>query len=127
MKQRGFRYCSACKSKLQKRGLTAAGSQRWFCSYCSNSAIKPREDLSRVFVLDRFVTWLLGKQSQTELSIPDRTWRAQISWCWDIIPKPVITGEVYDVILIDGIRVGSMVCLIARTSTFVSYRSGTRP
>ncbi len=64
---------------------------------------------------------LLGKQYQVELkfNFTDRTWRAQTSLCWDIIPKPVITGEVYDVILIDGIRVGSMVCLIARTVSSV--------
>ena len=119
MKQRGFRYCSTCKSKLQKRGLTAAGTQRWLCQICSKSNIRDRPDLSKAFTLDRFVAWLLGKQSQVELKGSDRTWRAQTSWCWDIIPKPELTGEVYEIILIDGIRVGNLVCLIARTPTAV--------
>lgn len=116
MKQRGFRYCSTCSTKLQKRGLTAAGTQRWFCPRCSSSAIKPRQDLTRAFVLERFVTWLLGKKSQTELDVSsDRTWRRHISWCWQVIPKPLISGEIYPIILIDATRVGNLVCLIART------------
>jgi len=104
---------------MQKRGKTTGGKQRWLCIKCSKSHSLGHETQQQSRLLDRFVTWLLGKQSQTELSIPDRTWRAQTSWCWDIIPKPEITGEVYEIILIDGIRVGSLVCLIARTPTAV--------
>ena len=104
---------------MQKRGKTAGGKQRWLCIKCSRSHSLGHETQQQSRLLDRFVSWLLGKQSQTELSIPDRTWRAQTSWCWNIIPKPVITGEVYEIILIDGIRVGSLVCLIARTPTTV--------
>jgi len=64
----------------------------------------------------------MGKQSQTELphGLTDRTWRKQISWCWDIAPKPERTGEIYPVILLDGIGVGSLVCLIARTPKAVT-------
>ena len=119
MKQRGFRYCSTCGTKLQKRGLTAAGVQRWLCVSCRRSATRPRADLSEALLLDRFVDWLLGKHSQAELSIPDRTWRAQTAWCWNIEPKPVLTGEQYPILLLDGIRVGSLVCLIARTPQYV--------
>jgi hypothetical protein len=123
MKQRGFRYCPTCSHKLQKRGLTAAGSQRWLCVGCSRSATKPRDDLSRAFELEHFVAWLMGKQSQAELKLPsgvtDRMWRTQIGWCWGVAPYLVQTGEMHHVILLDGIRVGSMVCLIARTPTYV--------
>lgn len=118
MKQRGFRYCPTCSHKLQKRGLTAAGTQRWLCSHCASSTTKPRPDLSRAFELKRFVSWLLGKQSQSELKLPDgvtdRTWREQTSWCWSVAPYPEQTGEVYSVILLDGIGVGSLVCPNAR-------------
>lgn len=115
MKQHGFRYCSACKTKLQKRGKTAAGTQRWLCPKCSISGTRGRPDLARAFELDRFVTWLLGKQSQTELSVPGRTWRQQTEWCWQIVPKPEPTRAVHSILLIDGIKVGALVCLIART------------
>lgn len=65
----------------------------------------------------------MGKQSQTELKlqdgITDRAWRSQTAWCWGIAPYPERTGEIYPVILLDGIGIGSMVCLIARTPEFV--------
>lgn len=97
--------------------------------------MKPRADLSRAFVLNSFVTWLLGKQSQSELTLPggvtERTWRAQTVWCWGIVPRPALSGELYSILLLDGIRVGSLVCLIARTPdyvvawTWVPYEAGT--
>lgn len=69
------------------------------------------------------MTWLLGKQSQTELQLPGnltgRMWRKQTEWCWSVAPKPLFTGEAYPVLLLDGIRVGSSVCLIARTRQYV--------
>jgi hypothetical protein len=70
-------------------------------------------------VLERFVAWLLGKQSQVELEGSDRTWRDQTAWCWQVAPKPLQTGEVHPVILLDGIRIGSSVCFIARTPEYV--------
>jgi hypothetical protein len=57
----------------------------------------------------------MGKQSQVELGMPERTWRAKTAWCWEIVPKPCLSGELYPILLLDGIRVGSLVCLIART------------
>jgi len=82
-----------------------------------------RTDLSQAFTLERFVGWLLGKQSQTEIKPPDgvtdRAWRSQTAWCWSVAPYPEQTGEVYPVILLDGIGVGSLVCLIARTPKYV--------
>ncbi len=65
----------------------------------------------------------MGKQSQTELKPPDgvtdRAWRMQTAWCWNVVPYREQTGEPYPVILLDGIGVGSLVCLVARTPEFV--------
>jgi hypothetical protein len=119
MKQRGFRYCSTCKHKLQKWGKTNAGTPRWRCPACVSTGIRARPDLAKALLLERFVTWLLGKQSQEELGISARTWRKQTEWCWDVVPKPVLSGEVCPILLLDGIRVGGSVCLIARTPEFV--------
>jgi len=121
MKQRGFRYCSTCGTKLQKRGLTDAGTQRWLCLACNKSGIRPRIDLARAQQLKRFVRWVLGKDSQSELdnSFTDRTWRNQISWCWDIIPKVEPNIKAHEIVLLDGIRVGAYVCLIAKTTKHV--------
>ena len=101
---------------MQKRGKTAAGRQRWLCIQCSRSHSLGHETQARGRLLDRFVKWLLGKQAQSELGVSERTWRAQTNWCWQIVPKPTLTGEIYPIILLDGIRIGSMVNLIARTT-----------
>ncbi len=53
---------------MQKRGKTAAGTQRWLCLPCSRSHSLGHETQARGRLLDRFVAWLLGKQSQAELS-----------------------------------------------------------
>jgi hypothetical protein len=119
MKQRGFRYCPTCSHKLQKRGLTAAGTQRWYCLHCLGSSIRPRKDLARAFVLERFVAWVLGKDSQSELLMPSRTWREDTAWCWDVTPHVPVTGEVHSVLLMDGTRVGRQVCLIVRSPQYV--------
>jgi len=116
---------------MQKRGKTAAGTQRWLCLHCTRSHALGHETQQQDRQLDRFVDWLLGKKSQTELGVSDRTWRAQTAWCWQVVPKPILTGETYPVLLLDGIRVGSLVCLIARTPeyviawTWVPYEAGT--
>jgi hypothetical protein len=118
--KRSYKYhCKTCDNKLQKRGKTAAGIQRWKCIECSSSKTNSRPDLSHSFTLSRFVSWLLGKLSQDELEVAARTFRDQISWCWDIVPRPVLTGEIHEVIIIDGIRVAGMTCLIARTPVYV--------
>lgn len=104
---------------MQKRGKTTGGKQRWLCVKCSRSHSLGHETQQKGRLLDRFVKWLLGKQAQSELGVSERTWRAQTTWCWQIIPKPTSTGEVYPVILLDGIRIGSMVNLIARTPKVV--------
>ncbi|MEK9178879.1 MAG: IS1249 family transposase [Patescibacteria group bacterium] len=118
-KKHGFRYCLGCKNKLQKRGKTAVGRQRWFCKFCMQSELKKRCDLSRSYTFEKFISWLLGKFSQDELEQSSRTFRDKISWCWSVAPEVMLSGEVHHSIIIDGIRVGGMVCLIARTTDYV--------
>ena len=100
-------------------GHTLAGKQRWQCVQCSSTNIHKRADLSRRFVLEKFVSWLLGKLNQAELKQAARTFRSQTSWCWEIAPPSPLTGEIHHAIIVDGIRVGGMVCLIARTTKYV--------
>jgi hypothetical protein len=118
-KKHGFRYCPTCKTKLKKDGKTASNVQRWYCGMCAKSATKPRPDLSRGFVFERFVSWLFGKASQNELSGASRTFRDQTAWCWNVPIPRVLTGEIHHSIVVDGIRVGGQICLIARTTEFV--------
>lgn len=119
VKKRGFRYCRTCQNKLQRRGKTAAGSQRWHCQYCSKSQTNPRPDLSQAFVFESFLDWLLGKASLAELDQPGRTFRSQTAWCWQVPIPAVLTGEIHHAVIIDGLRVGGQVCLVARTTKYV--------
>lgn len=117
---RSYKYhCKTCKNKLQKRGKTTAGKQRWYCKFCASSLIKPRLDLSRGFVFEHFILWLLGKASQDELGGSARSFRDQIAWCWGVPVPEVLTGEIHHTIVIDGIQVNGHVCLIARTVNYV--------
>jgi hypothetical protein len=128
MKQHGFRYCPTCNNKLQKRGLTAAGSQRWYCPGCRISSTKSRDDLSRKKQLHSFVLWLLGRKTLQDVcnnyygngrTISVRQWQRNTAWCWYIGIEPVLTGQVHQFILLDGIRIGNSVCIIARSSEYV--------
>lgn len=67
------------------------------------------------------MAWLLGKNSQSETSSEtDRTFRRRIAWCWDIpVPQPVVTGEVYRQIIVDGTYFGSWCVLIAHNGSHV--------
>lgn len=118
-------HCLVCGSKLQKRSKTAAGTQRWSCKICNVSSVRKRQDLSRGFVLEGFVSWLLGKLSYEELDGSGRTFRDQTSWCWSVSPPSVLTGDVHSAVIVDGIRVGGRagargkICLIARTTSYV--------
>lgn len=95
------------------------------CTFCKTSAIKPREDLRKAKVARDHNKWLLGKQTQkdvaTESKHSPRQFRRKTAWCWDApsLATLVLTGEIHHAIIVDGIRVGSSVCLIARTTEFV--------
>ncbi len=118
--KRAYQYhCLFCGCKLVSRSKTAAGTKRWKCTPCNYSTTKPRRDLTRKFIFKRFLSWLRGKASQAELTGSERTFRDQTSWCWNVAVPCIITGETYYCIVIDGIRVGGQVCLIARTVHYV--------
>ena len=65
------------------------------------------------------MTWLLGKQSHTEITgtLTGRSLRRSNTCCWDIEPHlgPVETS--HHQVLIDGIWIGSWCLLIAVTET----------
>lgn len=121
---RKYNYCcSTCGTRLQKRGLTAAGTQRWYCVTCRTSSVKTRPDLKNKLLLERFVKWILSKESQKELAerrkeYTERTWRRSTAWCWNVVPKPIpelIKQINCPIVILDGIKVGSVVNHIAIT------------
>lgn len=97
-----------------KSGKSAAGSQRWKCTACRVSSTAPRTDQSTLATFASFLTYLLGKLSQAEISgNTGRGLRRRWAWCWQV-PTPAIeiTGEVYDQLFIDGIYLPYNWCLL---------------
>lgn len=68
--------------------------------------------------LHQFVSWLTGKDSQSDLvGTSARSFRRDTAWCWSLQPRLPVTGEVHDVLLVDGVWIGSWCLLIAQAST----------
>jgi len=58
-----------------------------------------------VWELNALVTWLLSKDSQQQLEgWSARSFRRATAWCWNVEPMIQVTGEVYDEIQLDGMR-----------------------
>lgn len=101
-----------------KNGRHPSGTQRWRCQSCGASSVRRRPDVTRREQLRRFLTWLTGKASQAELTGRSaRSFRRDTAWCWTLEPRLPVTGEVHDVILVDGIWIESWCLLIAITDT----------
>lgn len=80
--------------------------------------MRRRADVSEREQLRRFLTWLTGKASQSELTGDSgRTFRRATAWCWQLEPRMPVTGEVHDAVLVDGVWIGSWCLLIAQSST----------
>lgn len=126
MKQRGFRYCSVCQHKLHSNGLQSNGKQRWRCRTCGTSRIRPRTDVSARNQLHGFVSYLLGMLPR-EKHGPLTTMGRRYTACWEVRPYPLITGEVFDYVLVDATAVGRGVVAIARTPNYViNWHHGER-
>lgn len=107
--------CLVCGNALVKNGFTSAGTRRWRCLNCGSSSTRKRADLTRRHILDRFQSWLLGKDSQTEAAarVSDRTFRREIEWCWQLRPTlPTVTIPPRCVIVV-GTYFGGWCLLVA--------------
>jgi putative transposase len=126
MKQRGFRYCSVCQHKLHSNGQQPNGKQRWRCRTCGTGRIRPRADVAARNQLQGFVSYLLGMLPRKEYGATTTMSRRYVA-CWETVPRPFITGEVFDYLLIDATAVGHGVVAIARTSSYViNWQHGDR-
>lgn len=108
-----------CGTKLVKNGKTAAGSQRWRCLACGASQSRHRPDVTRREQLRRFVSWLVGKQTQAEIdgTATGRTFRRETAWCWALEPRLSPATEIHHAILVDGFWVSGWCLLIAFSDT----------
>lgn len=107
---------------MQKYGKTAKGTTRWYCRFCSKSAVRKRPDLTEKYTEKLFSTWTTGNQNLTEIAREKRTSRETLSrrfakyYHQELSPTvPVSLAD--DVLICDGIHTDGMreVVLIVRT------------
>ena len=93
--------CGACGAKMVKNGKTSAGTQRWRCLSCGSSSVRRIGNAAKA--LEAFLRWLLSKASIAELKTSRATFWRKTAWIWRIWPIAPFTGEVHDVVFLDGI------------------------
>lgn len=98
-----------------KNGKTAAGTQRWKCPACGASSTRKRSDITHKHQRDTFLTWLLGKHSQTEAAGRQHrsTFHRHTAWCWNITPHLPTIEIPPRYVMIDGTYIGTWCLLIA--------------
>lgn len=105
--------CALCGGLMKRNGKTKAGTQRWRCGDCGASHAHRIDNTAKQ--LKAFLKWLLGKLSIEELaSCSVDTFRRRSERFWKLWPLPTYTGEVFDVVFVDGIYITrNLVVLIA--------------
>ncbi len=86
---------------MSKNGKTEAGTQRWRCLSCGASSVRRHDKSAKQ--LEAFLRWLLSKDSAADLKTSRSTFWRRTSWAWGIWPIAPVTGEVHDVVFLDGI------------------------
>lgn len=110
--------CLVCGTRLVKNGHHRSGTQRWRCPNCGASSTRRRQDVTRRHELVEFLSWLTGKDSQTEAATDSaRTMRRRTAWCWNIQPRLGPVETTYRAVLVDGVWIGSWCLLIAVTES----------
>ena len=106
--------CAVCGGKTKKNGATSSGTPRFRCTSCGAS--QTRKIDNRAKRLSEFLSWLFSKDIQKDLAGEGRTFRRRVSEFWSIWPIAPYTGEICDVVFLDGIWITRhIVVLIAST------------
>ena len=93
--------CGLCGAKMRRNGSTSSGRQRWRCASCGSSTVRKID--SRAKDLAYFLRWLFSKDSIADKKASRTTFWRRTSWIWRIWPIAPSTGEVSDVVFLDGI------------------------
>ena len=103
------------KTSLLRTEKTSAGRTRWRCKNCGASSTKQRPDIARRAEFEAFMAWLSGSAGLNELGVSIATFRRRTSWCWNVAPCVVPTGEIHHQIMLDGTYFNGWCVLIAHT------------
>lgn len=106
---------------MKKNGVTKAGTQRWRCTACGASSVRRIDNSAKS--LEAFLRWLLSKDAIADLKTSRSTFWRKLSWIWGIWPIAPCTGELYDVVFLDGIWLGrrAVVLLAVANGHVVSW------
>lgn len=98
---------------MKRNGKTKSGAQRWRCRSCGASSTHRIDSTAKQ--LKAFLKWLLGKRSITEAATCSKdTFRRRAGRFWEMWPLPEYTGEIHDIVFVDGIYITKkLVVLIA--------------
>lgn len=106
--------CAACGGKTKRNGITSSGTPRFRRTSCGAS--QTRKIDNRAKRLSEFPSWLFPKGAQKDMAGGGRTFRRRVSEFWRIWPIAPCTGEICDVVFLDGIWIARhTVVLIAST------------
>lgn len=104
--------CTARGGKTKRNGVTSSGSQRWRCRSCGASMTHGIDNTAKQ--LKAFLKWLTGKATLRDQACSKATFERRSERLWKLWPLPFPTGEVFDVLFVDGIYITSkLVVLIA--------------
>lgn len=108
--------CKVCSYSLQKWGKNKCGSQRYKCPHCDKSNTRKRPELSSSNRRKLFSSWLLGKQSLTQIALIYGITRQTLhKWFipfWLDEPIPKRTSATNIVLIIDGKSVERNACVL---------------
>lgn len=93
--------CKICGCKTKRNGTTSSGRPRFRCTSCGASSIRKIDSAAKD--LDTFLKWLFSKNSIAELKMSRTTFWRKFSKFWNLWPIAPFTGEVCDVIFLDGL------------------------
>jgi len=109
---------------MQKRGRTAAGTQRWYCRSCALSAVRKRPDTKDRHHRMLFTRWLTGNRSLPEVAhdygISRRTLIRWFAPLWGRIRQPLVLNlDPCAIYILDGVYLSGRenAALICRTMT----------
>lgn len=106
--------CEVCGKAMVRYGKTAAGSQRWRCTSCGITRTNKIDNTAKR--LKEFLAWLFSKQREADMPGGGRTFRRRTSEFWEIWPIAPQTGEIFDVLFLDGIYLAKNVVVLVCAS-----------
>ena len=106
--------CDVCGGATKRNGLSKSGKQRWRCKECGASFVRTIDNAAKLLGL--FLRRLLSKSTQSEMGYSRSKFKRLTAGFWRIWPIASYTGEVCDVVFLDGIWIARrVVVLIAST------------